>query len=79
MESSEKQRRNAKNSYKQLAENLAGFGDILEKTNTHLEEMDPAEAEVQRRKVFKKNLSPAKLVLCLGTKYMNPPKFYSQF
>ena len=57
MDSSEKQRRNAKNSYKQLAENLAGFGDILEKTNTHLEEMDPVDAEVQRREVFKKNLS----------------------
>ena len=49
--------KDAKNSYKQLADNLSGFGEILEKTNSHLEEMDPMDAKANHKSVFKKKLA----------------------
>ena len=49
--------KDAKNSYKQLADKLSGFGEILEKTNSHLEEMDTKDSKANHRSVFKKNLT----------------------
>ena len=49
--------KDAKNSYKQLADKLSGFGEILEKTNSHLEEMDPMDAKANHKSVFKKHLA----------------------
>ena len=49
--------KDAKNSYKQLTDKLSGFGEILEKTNSHLEEMDPMDAKANHKSVSKKNLA----------------------
>ena len=57
MEEKRKHKSDALASFRQLADQINdGFADIMEKTQTQMEELDPLEAHIKHREIFQKNL-----------------------